>query len=383
MARYECSVCAFVYDEQEQAKRWSELPEDWTCPVCGAGKPQFRRVSEEAEPEPPDAKKPRPRTSPHRIFGDVSRTFVTAHRLFGYVYLGIYLYFIWQMAPRLWQYQIELPARTVVHLTLGMAIGAMLLAKIAIVRFFRRLEAALVPLLGTSLLVATVVLIGISAPLAFQEALMRQGPTAGALFSEENLARVRALLLQAGLEDEAQRTRLASPDALRAGRDVLRTDCIECHDLRTVLARPRTPKSWRDTVGRMADRTTLLNPIGQTEQWQVTAYLIAISPELQRSAQQMRAQQEAGEQSRQAAETVAAAKAEIPPYDPQLAKRLFETKCSQCHRTTLVESSPPGSAEDARSLITRMVGEGLSATEDELAQIVQYLVAVHVEQTKE
>ena len=71
------------------------------------------------------------------------------------------------MVPRLWTYQIEFPARTVVHIALGMAVGVMLLLKISVVRFFRRLDQALVPLLGTGLLVWSVVLIGISVPAAF------------------------------------------------------------------------------------------------------------------------------------------------------------------------------------------------------------------------
>jgi len=41
MARYECSVCGFIYDEEKQGKKWEELPDDWVCPVCGAAKCTF------------------------------------------------------------------------------------------------------------------------------------------------------------------------------------------------------------------------------------------------------------------------------------------------------------------------------------------------------
>lgn len=51
MARYECSVCGFIYDEEKEGKKWEELPDDWVCPVCGAGKSSFKRL-EEAEPAP-------------------------------------------------------------------------------------------------------------------------------------------------------------------------------------------------------------------------------------------------------------------------------------------------------------------------------------------
>jgi rubredoxin len=41
MAKYECSVCGFIYDEEKQGEKWGELPDDWVCPVCGAAKCSF------------------------------------------------------------------------------------------------------------------------------------------------------------------------------------------------------------------------------------------------------------------------------------------------------------------------------------------------------
>jgi len=41
MAKYICTVCGFIYDEEEEGKRFDELPEDWACPVCGADKTAF------------------------------------------------------------------------------------------------------------------------------------------------------------------------------------------------------------------------------------------------------------------------------------------------------------------------------------------------------
>ena len=37
----------------------------------------------------------------------------------------------------------------------------------------------------------------------------------------------------------------------------------------------------------MADRTTLFNPLDDNQQWQVTAYLVALSPQLQQSVQRI------------------------------------------------------------------------------------------------
>jgi len=59
------------------------------------------------------------------------------------------------------------------------------------------------------------------------------------------------------------------------------------------------------------------------------------------------------------------------------AKRLFETKCSECHKTTQVEKKPPNSEAAARALVARMVEEGLTAKEDELALIARYLAETY------
>jgi rubredoxin/mono/diheme cytochrome c family protein len=363
MARYECSVCGYVYDESKEGGSWDDLPDDWTCPACGAAKSQFESVDDD---QPQD-------DEPEVVAMGLPRRAILAHRAFGYVFLGIYVLLVVQMVPRLWTYQIEFPARTVVHIALGMAIGVALILKIAIVRFFRRLEQALVPSLGTSLLVGSVVLIGISVPSAFREAA-----ATGRLFTEENRARVRELLAQTGL-DEAECTRLASTPSLRAGQRVLRQECIECHDLRTVLAKPRTPDNWRQTVRRMADRTTMLNPLEEEEQLQVTAYLIALSPQLQKSTRQLRQEEDRHDESKQAAQAVAIDQVEADAYDSASAKQLFENKCSQCHEIDLVTESPPGSEDEARQLVAWMVEEGLEATEEELAQIVRYLTNSYVE----
>ena len=299
------------------------------------------------------------------------------HRLIGWLYLMLYLYFMSQMVPRLWNYQIEFPARTVAHLTLGMTIGALIVIKIAIVRFFKHLESTLVPLLGTALLVCTIdLLIGLSAPFAFREAYLRAQQTGGS-FSDETLERVQSHLVLAGLDNPETLAHLASPTGLEAGQGVLLAECVTCHDLRTVLARPRTPENWHQTVRRMADRSTLLAPISEDQQWEVTAYLIAISPELQRSARERRERIEQEQASQRAATQVVsleeAAAAPAAAIDPEQARQLYETRCALCHPLAVVEAAPPQSDAEARAVVSRMVSNGMPATEEELVQIIDHL----------
>lgn len=47
--RYVCEICGYVYDEEagdpengiEPGTAWNDLPEDYACPLCGAGKESF------------------------------------------------------------------------------------------------------------------------------------------------------------------------------------------------------------------------------------------------------------------------------------------------------------------------------------------------------
>lgn len=144
------------------------------------------------------------------------RRLTLLHRAMGYAYLAIYIAMMWHMVPRLWNYQVELPARTVAHLLLGMSIGVLLLVKIVIVRFFKHLESKLVPTLGTGLLVCTVLLIGLAVPVTIREAILLRNAREGGVFSRERLERVRALLPLAGLEDTARVTALATERGLIA-----------------------------------------------------------------------------------------------------------------------------------------------------------------------
>ncbi|MCQ2331432.1 MAG: rubredoxin [Paludibacteraceae bacterium] len=44
--KYQC-VCGYIYDEAVEPIRFNDLPKDWKCPVCGAGKNAFTPLSTE------------------------------------------------------------------------------------------------------------------------------------------------------------------------------------------------------------------------------------------------------------------------------------------------------------------------------------------------
>ena len=47
--KYVCNLCGYVYDEElgtpdegiAPGTKWEDVPADWVCPLCGAGKDEF------------------------------------------------------------------------------------------------------------------------------------------------------------------------------------------------------------------------------------------------------------------------------------------------------------------------------------------------------
>lgn len=49
MQKYICNLCGYIYDPAagdpdngvEPGTKWEDVPDDWVCPECGAGKEDF------------------------------------------------------------------------------------------------------------------------------------------------------------------------------------------------------------------------------------------------------------------------------------------------------------------------------------------------------
>jgi len=52
MDKYKCEVCGYIYDPEKgdpdggikPGTKFEDVPDDWTCPVCGADKSQFKMI---------------------------------------------------------------------------------------------------------------------------------------------------------------------------------------------------------------------------------------------------------------------------------------------------------------------------------------------------
>ena len=344
------------------------------------------------------------------------------HRGIGLAYVVVYVLMMTEMVPRLWEYQVEFAPRTVVHIVLGTTIGVILIIKISILRFFRHFEEWM-PVLGVGLLLCTVLLGVMSAPAFFRERAL-----ASEVYSTKNLERVARLLPEAGFPEDIDVTKLGHESALERGRRVLLDKCVVCHDLKTVIAKPRTPSDWVRTSKRMVEKPSLGGVISPMEGHLAAAYLIAITPDLQRSAKLKRAasvvrdtsmeaagellipdagalepelvepdagiepeatpgkeepltredpEAEAKAEARAKAKAEAKAKAKAkarPAFDRKAAKELFEDECSLCHEISDVDDAPPTSRKEVSEMLVRMIDNGLDLEKDALAQIRWYLI---------
>lgn len=361
---------------------------------------------------------------------------MAVHRAVGWAYAVLYVVMMIEMLPRLWEYQIELPARTVIHATAAIAIGVILVTKIVILRFFRHFEEAM-PALGFGLLLCTIVLATLSLPFA----LRAHGSDAA--FTDENRARVRDILSRLELARDGElRTaeELSSREALERGREVVMHRCASCHDLRTVLVQPRTGSAWLALNRRMQNKPTLDVPLSDDEVLFATAYLIAITPQLREDVRARRdealargeaedvlgvpevppiaeldagvmmpdagtmatdagtvPQVDAGRRPRRRRDAggppdagVRVVVAEPPPappdagpppppaeerlvYSAALARDILDRRCTECHGLSDVDAHGGDDRAGWSAMLRRMIRQGAELTSEETRILVQYL----------
>ena len=80
MNKYVCTICGYIYDEAAgipgagiaPGTKWEALPEAWVCPLCGAGKDQFKLE------QPADAAAQQPAVLPEEDLRELSAAELSA-----------------------------------------------------------------------------------------------------------------------------------------------------------------------------------------------------------------------------------------------------------------------------------------------------------------
>ena len=45
MAKFVCTVCQWVYDEEKEGKPFADLEDNYVCPICGVEKEMFEPLA--------------------------------------------------------------------------------------------------------------------------------------------------------------------------------------------------------------------------------------------------------------------------------------------------------------------------------------------------
>ncbi len=306
---------------------------------------------------------------------EAPRAWLRVHAACGYTYAIIYVVMMWEMFPRLWEYQYELPARTVIHAVVAIFLGVLLICKISIVLFFRHFEEAM-PRYGFGILASTVILTALSLPHAAR-ALDLQGRIA----DPENMARLELVLQDLDFgETEVELATLTTEESLARGREILVNKCVTCHDMRTILIQPRTGQRWLEVVTRMKDKPDpfATEPLTEAEIPFVTAYLIAITPDIQQSTKRKReGERERSEMQEKTQQVLAEAPAEAPALDETAAKAALDHRCTECHEHDEIDEHGGDDVAGWSKVIADMVVEGAEVTDDEAKLLSAYLAKLH------
>ena len=216
-------------------------------------------------------------TAPRWMFG--------LYRTLGILFIALFAVWIYTLVPAIWRYQSEFPARITAQIVVGIAVTFLILVIVAISAAFEHFENWL-PYLVTLSVLGTLVLFGLSIPFSRSQRAFDGIGLVGDEFSMANQERVKTLLPTSGVPPQKVADAdddLSSLDLIADGRDVVLDKCTKCHDLKTILDKPRSPQAWWRVVRRMAQKPALFAPMTNEEQKAVTAYLIAISPSLRQA----------------------------------------------------------------------------------------------------
>ncbi|MDO8141567.1 MAG: DUF6529 family protein [Candidatus Brocadiales bacterium] len=169
-----------------------------------------------------------------------------AHRIAGYVFIVLYLFICVIMFQKFTSNSVALSAKDAIHAYLGIVIFPMIIAKICIVRLFKKYYLRL-PVYGMIIMIAVFMTVTLSAG-----------------YFMISTARSQYIIL-------SEKGRLVRIN-VNIGRKVVQQKCSTCHSLERVFAYVKTEADWRDYVSRMrAKDPAILNNL---EALEAVGYLV-------------------------------------------------------------------------------------------------------------
>lgn len=242
------------------------------------------------------------------------------HRVNGYLFLVLYVFFLYVMIKKVAATNAPLDAKALVHMTLAAAILPLLVVKILIVRFFPKLFDVVVPIIGIGIFVLSFCFVFI---------------TGGYYFIKSATAKYVSTF-------DPKSSHLD----IDIGRQLAIQKCNKCHDLTRVFTMVKTPGDWKSTVNRMAQRDPTWLAGGQIDQ---IVYFLSERQNINDTENILTIQIET----------------------------LMDTKCSRCHNIERVFGKRR-TKEEWRQLTTRMSNRHRSWISDTEAKLIgNYLTNIY------
>jgi len=253
---------------------------------------------------------------------NASSRLIAAHRIGGYLFIGLFCVMGYFMVARLEDAGSSASPGTIVHLTLAMVLSPLLFVKVLVARYYKSYHSLLMPI-GLVIFVLSVVLIGI---------------TAGPYFAHQT--RMQTVSFAVDLPPAAIDMNLAAT--------TMEKRCSKCHNLDRVAGARKDARGWLATVNRM--RALPDSGISAADSRMIISYLASrMGP-------------------RDTMDTA----------DPEVARALVDQRCGRCHSLDRVYTTAE-TPDEWRATVTRMVSYAAGSTgalqPGEDRQIIAYLSA--------
>jgi ferredoxin-NADP reductase len=254
---------------------------------------------------------------------NASARLVAAHRIGGYLFIGLFCVMAYFMVARLGDVNGGASPGTMIHLTLAMVLSPLLFVKVLVARYYKSYYSVLMPI-GLVIFVLSFVLIGI---------------TAGPFLAHH--ARMQTVSLE-GID--------LPPAAIdiNVAAATMERRCSKCHNLDRIAGARKDARGWLATVNRMSDLPD--SGISEDDARIIVSYLASqMAPKGTRAAAMV-----------------------------EVARALVDERCGRCHSLDRVYKTSE-TPQEWRATVTRMAGFAADSAgafrpgEDE--QIIAYLSA--------
>ncbi|MDA3917206.1 MAG: hypothetical protein PF690_09560 [Deltaproteobacteria bacterium] len=251
----------------------------------------------------------------------INATLIKLHKIFGWIFMGIFLLLLIVMIIKVSGYKEEISSRISFHIVLSLALIPLLGIKIIIARRYPRLSQYLIAF----------------GPIALAFAVALTGLTAGYYFMHSSDIKYVSLT---GSDSKILDENL--------GRQVVNQRCNKCHTLERVYRAVKSEEGWTSTINRMA---SLDAP-------NISSFDIKQSIHFLANRQKMLKGKDESQ------------------LNKAFGKTIMETKCTSCHSLERIVQAKKGK-EKWESTVKRMIkysGNPEYLTKKAKGELIEYLI---------